>query len=138
MIWDLIQSGKLKLKDARNILKKESANYTHHFEPLEGKSTDINFVKAYRNQSFLVQVFKEQFAIRLSINKAEINKSGTRWQDGITWDEIQSIKNKLGYGDMCAVEIYPPEKDKVDVANIRHIFLLKEAPPFMWKKGSNH
>lgn len=134
MIWDLIQSGKLKLKDALNILKKESANYTSHFESLEGKSADPTFVKAYRNKHFLVQVFKEQFAIRLSINKAEINKTGTRWQDGITWDEIQNIKNKMGYGNSCAVEIYPPEKEKVDVANIRHIFILKEAPPFMWKR----
>lgn len=134
MIWELIEQGKLKVKDARNILKKESAEYGYEFEPLEGKSTDINFVKAYRNKCFLITIYKEQFAIRLSINKIEINKKGTRWQDGITWDEIQNIKNKLGYRDMCALEVYPPEDDKVDVANIRHIFIVKNAPPFMWKR----
>lgn len=135
MVWDLIQSGKLKVKDARNFLKEQSINYGNDFESLEGEHPDINFVKACRNRYFLVQIFKEPLAIRLSINRVEINKEGTRWKDGITWDEIQNIKNKLGYSNSCAIEIYPPEEDKVDVANIRHIFIPKDVPGFMWKKS---
>ncbi len=133
-IFDQIKTGAIPRKAARNFLKKQNAKYGNNFVPHEGKHPNNSFVKAMRNKDFLVQIFDEDHAIRLSITKAELNKDCTRWRDGITWDEIQGIKNQLGYQDKCAVELYPPEEEVVNVANIRHIFILKELPEFMWKK----
>lgn len=72
--------------------------------------------------------------MRLSINKTSHN--GDTWDDNITWDELQKIKNECGYGDACAVEIFPPDESVVNVANMRHLWLLPEPPSFMWNRIS--
>lgn len=135
-VFEQIKRKLITRKAAKDFLKKESAKYNHSFVPIKGKHPNPDFVQAVRNKSFLVQIFKEEHATRLSINKTELNKDGSAWSDGITWDEIQRIKANLGYGDSCAIEIYPPEKDLVNVANIRHIFIVDKAPEFMWKKNN--
>ena len=92
-----------------------------------------NLAWVYKNDEFLVQVFDE---VELNITRLSINRVirlGKRWDDGITWDELQEIKRLLGLGDKCAVEIYPPEKDVVNVANMRHLWIT-EPPYFMWSK----
>ncbi len=131
--FDEIKSGRMPAKFARAFLKKENASHSAHFCKMPGEHPDVNYLGAVRNNKFLVQMFKEGENVRLSINRTELNKDATSWKDGITWDEIYNIKNKLGYADYCAIEIYPPVKDLVNVANIRHIFILKTAPDFMWK-----
>jgi len=30
-------------------------------------------------------------------------------QDGITWGEIQAVKNEMVGEDVCCIEVYPPE-----------------------------
>lgn len=45
------------------------------------------------------------------------------------------IKRQLGYGDFDAVEVYPKDNDVVNVANIRHLFILNEPLPFIWRKN---
>ena len=58
-----------------------------------------------------------------------------RQPDGITWDELQSIKNQIGYQDFLAFEMYPPEKDVVNVENMRHLWIpLGTKMPKCWKK----
>ena len=47
---------------------------------------------------------------------------------GITWDDLHWIKEIL-YPTREAVELYPREEDLVDVANMRHLWVL---PPFAW------
>lgn len=44
--------------------------------------------------------------------------------DGITWDDLQWIKRAAGYGDREAVEVYPLDDDVVNVANMRHLWIL--------------
>jgi hypothetical protein len=134
-VFDLIKCGRLKLNVARDILKKESSKYGSDFVEMVCDPPNDNFIKALRSRDFLVQISQENGAIRLSINRTILNQKGTRWQDGISWDEIQNIKNKIGYAERCAVEIYPPENHKVDVANIRHIWVLEKEPDFMWKNN---
>lgn len=73
--------------------------------------------------------------LRLSINRTQLGENG-RWLDGITWDDIQGIKSQLGFSEYCAVEIFPPRGDLVDVANVKHIWVLKEPPPFMWRRST--
>jgi hypothetical protein len=59
---------------------------------------------------------------------------GDRWADNITWDELQALKTQCGYGGHDAVEVYPPTRDVVNVANIRHLWVLAEKLPFAWRK----
>jgi len=54
--------------------------------------------------------------------------------EGITWEELQSLKDQSGYGNCCAVEIYPPNKDIVNVANMRHLWIPVEDPKYRWGK----
>ena len=91
-------------------------------------------IAAWRSNRFLVQLFNEAGAQRISINRAAIDETTGRWLDGITWDEIQAIKRQIGFGDRYAVELYPADADVVNVANMRHIWLV-DAPAFAWRRA---
>ena len=56
------------------------------------------------------------------------------WDDGISWDQIQEIKSLVGYGDKWAVECFPPDQEVVNVANMRHIWILNNPPEYGWHK----
>lgn len=89
-------------------------------------------VKVYKNDEFLVQIFKfEGEPTRLTVNK--IKRKNDKWVDGITWDQLMHVKRMVGYADHCAVEIYPPDQDIVNVANMRHLWVV-DMPDFAWKK----
>lgn len=84
------------------------------------------------NRDFLVQLFAEDNdVIRISVNRTHVDKNG-RWKDGITWDELQDIKRRVGYGDCFAVEAYPETLHVVNVAPMRHLFVLPERPEWAW------
>ena len=86
----------------------------------------------FQNDEFLVQIFQlDNEPTRLTINKVK-QKNG-KWVDGITWDELMCIKRMVGFQDHCAVEIYPPDEHIVNVANMRHLWIV-EMPEFVWKK----
>lgn len=87
------------------------------------------------SDEFLVQVYREAFPVlvRLSINR--VQREGDRWRGDISWDELQRLKEEAGYGDMDAVEIFPPTRDLVDVANMRHLWIMMERLPFAWRNG---
>lgn len=88
-------------------------------------------IEAWRSQDFFVQVYMDKGAERLSIIRTSI--TGNSWDDNITWDEIQRLKRECGRGDRDAVEIYPADKDIVNVANMRHIFILSEPFSLTWR-----
>lgn len=91
-------------------------------------------VRTLRSKGFLVQVFLEPLAVvRLSINRTAIDRNGN-WIDGITWEEIQKLKREAGYAELEAVEVFPPDSEIVNVANIRHIWILPKPMPFSWRK----
>lgn len=90
-------------------------------------------IEAWRSRNFLLQVFSEPNGIeRLSICRTSHN--GERWQENISWDELQRLKSECGRGGKDAVEVYPPDDDVVNVANMRHIWILNERLPFVWRK----
>lgn len=93
---------------------------------------DQRRVKVWRNDRYLVQAFVEPGAVRLSVNRTTIDDAG-RWSDRITWEQLQKIKRLCGYGERFAVEIYPADRDLVDVANMRHLWILDEPPPIGWR-----
>lgn len=90
-------------------------------------------VEVWRSRDFLVQIFNEKFGIeRLSINMTTTD--GERWLDGISWDDLQRLKRECGRGDKWAVECFPSDRDIVNVANMRHLWVLPEPPPFGWRQ----
>ena len=92
-----------------------------------------NRVAVFRSKTHLIQVFNEKGGIvRLSICRAEIGRDG-QWLEGITWDELHRIKAECGFGDRDAVEVYPAAGDLVNVANIRHLWVLPYKLEFAWR-----
>lgn len=90
--------------------------------------------EVYINNEFLVQVFAEADGVkRLTVNLTAMG-SGIRWKDGISWDALQAIKDSLGFADQDAVELYPAKNDIVNVANMRHLWVLPEKVSFGWRK----
>lgn len=63
---------------------------------------------------------------RLTVNKTR--RDGRGWRDGITWDELQRIKNETVGEEVWCVECYPAESALVNVSNMRHLWVLDEPP----------
>lgn len=88
----------------------------------------------WRSRNFLVQCFAEEpSVVRLSVARSELDLTTGRWKEGITWDELQEIKRQAGYGDCMAVEIFPADRDVINVANMRHLWVLPEPLAFGWR-----
>ena len=105
---------------------KPFSEVPRHEWPRENK----NLFKVFLSSQFLVQEYREDGVIRLSI--CQTKRKGSKWADGITWDQLQEIKNAVGYHDKCAVEVFPERSKVVNVANMRHLFVLPERPDFTW------
>ena len=92
--------------------------------------------KAWRSKKYLVQIWDEATAEypalkRLSISRSLLAENG-HWQDQLTWDELQVIKREIGFGEWYAIEAYPRDSDLVNVANIRHLWLLDKPLGIGW------
>ena len=89
----------------------------------------------WRSKKFLVQVHREpKKIIRLSIMRTDWDFDQKRAPDGITWEELQELKSQAGYYDRDAVEVYPNGRDVVNVANMRHLWILPQELDFKWRK----
>jgi hypothetical protein len=103
--------------------------------PLIESGTAVR-VDVLRSRGFLVQVFGEDGQmLRLSVNRTEWDQRQNRFRDDITWDDLQQLKAEAGYADRVAIEVFPPERLIVNVANMRHLWLLPEGAeqmPFVW------
>ncbi|MES3155034.1 DUF7694 domain-containing protein [Sphingomonas faeni] len=92
-------------------------------------------VDVLRSRGFLVQVFGEGEMLRLSVNRTEWDERQNRFREDITWDDLQRLKAEAGYPDRVAIEVFPPERLIVNVANMRHLWILPEGAeqmPFVW------
>ena len=91
-------------------------------------------LQVWRSRYFLAVLWQEprKINLRLSICRAEIRDDGS-WRDGLTWEDLQDIKSGCGFGDVEAVEMYPRDCDVVNVANMRHLWLLAGLSPFAWR-----
>ena len=74
-------------------------------------------VGAWKSDIYNAFAFHDKYAIRLDIER--VDKT-----DGITWDELQKIKNECGFGAFDAVELYPANDDVIDTGNWRHLYIL--------------
>ena len=53
-----------------------------------------------------------------------------------TWPEAQRIKNELAGSDATAVEVYPPQSEVVDQADMYHLWVLPGRLPFSLNMGA--
>lgn len=96
---------------------------------------DPKRLEVWRSRAFLVQVFKEpDHVIRMSVNRTTLNWGGS-WNEDIGWEELQRLKAEIGHGDSYAIEVYPRERDVVNVANMRHLWILPAPLPIGWVSG---
>lgn len=119
-------------------LSKENRKYGLRMERIPESAIPVDAypgknppVQVWRSMFHLAQVFKEEHGFRISICRTMIDRSG-EWLQGIDWDEIQSIKSQLGFGDQFAIEVYPEDSRVVNVANMRHIWVLSSRLDFAW------
>lgn len=95
----------------------------------------LPMLKVFRSRGFLVQVHPAPAPaiVRLSVLRSDLDRDGG-WTADIAWEDLQRLKCEAGYGGHDAVEIYPPERDVVNVANIRHLWVLAGGSlPFAWR-----
>jgi hypothetical protein len=89
----------------------------------------------WRSRDFLVQCFAERDGVsRLSVARAEVGSNG-RWVDGISWDDLQTVKRQVGLRDYYAIEVYPKDSEIVNVANMRHLWVLRDPLDIGWFKS---
>jgi hypothetical protein len=81
-------------------------------------------LEVWRSRDFLVQVFEEENGMqRMSVVRTRFIVKTGRFDDGISWDDLQRCKREIGRGDVYAIEIYPRDVDIATVANMRHRIL---------------
>lgn len=125
-------------RNDRRLLKKQSAKWPEAMTEIPPEEwpdgvRDVKLFKAWRSNRYLAQAFREKDGIiRLSVNKTVLLPNND-WDDGLSWDELQLIKRQCGYGHLMAVEIYPKDIDIVNVANMRHLWIVPEGLSFGWK-----
>lgn len=102
----------------------------HENWPHDNVPTGIKSV--WRSRDFLAQLYTHEPVLRLSISRTIPSSHG--WRPEIAWDDLMRVKLECGFGDQWAVECYPPESEVVNVANMRHLWLLDAAPTFGWRR----
>lgn len=90
----------------------------------------------WRSRHYFVMVFATPplngvEARRLSINRVTIGSDG-HWNQDIPWEDLQRCKRETGHGDWYGVEVYPRDRDIVNIANMRHLWLLAEPLGIGW------
>jgi hypothetical protein len=135
-------AGKFNYKKLNRLVERESMKFTDKMRqvpenewpvmaPTTGKYPSIP-LSVWRSKKFLACVWQEPTGyIRISIHRTIIDSS-YQFVDGICWDDLQRIKNEIGFSDKDCIELYPAESDVVNVANIRHLFVLPEKSPYNW------
>jgi hypothetical protein len=97
--------------------------------PYSSHPQDIEHI--YRSKKYTVILWKigvgfagYNFGQRFSITRNEWDSKDRRYKDGLTWDEIMDIKREMGFGERTAIEYYPADSEVVNLANMRHVFLI--------------
>lgn len=93
-------------------------------------------MRAFVSRKYLAQLYdagahEDRTTRRLSISRVTLKDDG-RWQEDISWEELMQVKREVGFGDTYAIEVYPSDKDIVNVANMRHLWLLATPLSIGW------
>lgn len=91
-----------------------------------------NPLRIWRSKRVLAVLYMDSNGFpRLSVNRTDVHIGG--FMDNISWDDLMEVKRAVGYGDTTALEVYPRDTDIVNVANMRHLWLMEEVPSFVWR-----
>ena len=144
MFKTLAKTNAEEFKKARRALELENRKFSDKFElvhEIEAKLEpgEKRPIKGWRNRHFLAAIyFENNESVRLTINRSKVDSDGN-WVGDITWDELMAVKQGIGMSNVWMVEIFPPDSEVVNVANLRHLWITGE-PAFAWskaKKSSN-
>jgi hypothetical protein len=97
-----------------------------------GLDEDAYPAEVWRSNRLLALVYCQGGHERLSVLRTELALNG-RLAEGISWDDLQEAKRECGRGERWAVEVYPDDREVVNVQNMRHLWLLPDAPPYGWR-----
>lgn len=127
-------------REQRRQLARENAKQPEHLRNVpreQWPNPNAPQRRVLRSRDFLVQEFDAEAPafVRLSVNRTSV--SGERWRDEISWDDLQRLKRECGYGDRDAIEVYPVDTDVVNVANMRHLWVMAEPVACAWRKRSS-
>ncbi|MGL5061699.1 MAG: DUF7694 domain-containing protein [Microcoleus sp.] len=133
-----------KISEIKSELRQKNATASARLELVpRGEWPDAKRppIRVWRSRSFLVQEYEDRGFIRISVTDARELKGFTakgepKFGNSITWNELQNIKNAIGYWDKCAVEVYPPKHLEVKEYNMRHLWLLDKTPDYCWDKNA--
>lgn len=133
-----------EFRRAAQLLKKENHKWPAMMRRLSIEETPDrppSVKEIWRGKEFLAQTYEttDPNITRVSVNRTCIDVTNRRWRDAITWDDLQEVKRQVGFGNHDAVEVFPADKDLVNVANIRHLFVFEKDYPldFIWRAGTN-
>jgi hypothetical protein len=120
-------------------LRRDNLKYPDHLVevpreqwPMVQGWTGSFVVQVFRSRRFTLFVWDQEGATRLSVQRTEWDDRKKRFRDDISWDDLQRLKSEAGFGAQCAVELFPPDGEVVNVANMRHLFIIPR-PAFMWR-----
>ena len=77
------------------------------------------------------QVTEDSCFLRMVVHFLELRDDGN-YREGLTWDDLQEVKRQIGRGDWCGYEVYPRDRDVINNANLRHIWLLPKHRTIGW------
>lgn len=96
--------------------------------------TDPKRFKTLASRDFLVQLFTEaNGVVRMTVTKNQLGFGNRTFADGISWEELQHIKDSIGYHDKMAIEIYPESNLIVNDCNMRHLWILPKPLAIGWR-----
>lgn len=119
-------------------LKWQPKQKWHHID-----HDGMNRIAVWQSSEFLVQVSDAGGGIlwlaicRVQAEGNPLRERGYDWKAEISWDELQEIKRGCGYGCKFAVEVYPEDCNLVNVANMRHLWILPERLAFAWTRNAD-
>jgi len=125
-------------RERRLKLKQTNKSFPDHLIEVdisdEEKTKRPNLMRVLRSRYFLAQIFEDGDAIRMSVNKTDVNHDG-KCKENISWEDLQQLKRQAGFAHHYAIEVYPRDIDIVNVANMRHLFILEKPLPIGWTKN---
>lgn len=126
----------LTTREQRRQLERDNAKLPTVLQPFPIESKVDGPMQAWRSRDYLVQIYAAPApaVVRLSMHRTTLGADG-RWLDGIPWEELQRLKGECGYADFDAIEIHPKQRDVVNVANIRHLWVMQDPIEFAWRKA---
>ncbi|MEB0009337.1 hypothetical protein QN375_05995 [Pseudomonas sp. MH9.2] len=124
-------------RNQRRLMDKQNAQHPQVLQQVPMRSWPTqpkDLAEVWRSRDFLVQIYTAPDGYqRLSVNRTTHN--GDRWVDQVTWDELMRLKRECGRGDLDALEVFPADRDIVNVANMRHLFFPPTPLSFKWKSA---